>query len=124
MVGGGNFVGGFSIIFTLLLLFLGIIGLVIYFIPTVIALKRNHINKVPIILVNILLGWSFIGWIVALIWACSNSDKPVIINNTMPIPPGSESVTVKLQELSKLRADGIISEDEFQSKKAELLSRM
>ncbi|MDR1905408.1 MAG: superinfection immunity protein [Clostridiales bacterium] len=44
---------------------------IIYFIPTIIALKRDHRNKVGIILLNIFLGWTFVGWIGSLIWALS-----------------------------------------------------
>ncbi len=46
-----------------------IVGLFIYFLPTIIAIARHHRNLLAIILVNIFLGWTFIGWIVALIWA-------------------------------------------------------
>ena len=46
-----------------------IIGLIIYFIPTIVAVMRHHRNLLAIILVNLFLGWTFIGWIVALIWA-------------------------------------------------------
>jgi hypothetical protein len=48
-----------------------ILSLALYFVPTVVALKRNHQNKVGIILLNIFLGWTFLGWIGALIWAFS-----------------------------------------------------
>ena len=46
-----------------------LVMLAIYCLPTIIAVNRNHHNRVPIILVNILLGWSAIGWIIALIWS-------------------------------------------------------
>ena len=46
-----------------------ILGLIFYFIPTIIAIKRDHPNKVAIILLNFLLGWVGIGWIGALIWS-------------------------------------------------------
>ena len=46
-----------------------IVGLIVYFIPTIIAIKRDHPNKVAIILLNFLLGWVGIGWIGALIWS-------------------------------------------------------
>ena len=46
-----------------------IVGLIIYFIPTIIAIKRDHPNKVAIILLNFLLGWAIIGWIGSLIWS-------------------------------------------------------
>jgi len=46
-----------------------IIALAIYFIPTVIAAARGHRNAAPIIMINLLLGWTFVGWLVALIWS-------------------------------------------------------
>ncbi|MBQ7725921.1 MAG: superinfection immunity protein [Clostridia bacterium] len=50
-----------------------ILGVAFYFIPTIVAYKRKHLNKVSILLVNIFLGWTFIGWVVALVWSASNS---------------------------------------------------
>lgn len=41
----------------------------IYVLPTLIAAYRNHHSRTPIIWINVLLGWSVIGWIVALVWA-------------------------------------------------------
>lgn len=41
----------------------------VYFIPSVVAFLRTHRSKVAILTLNILLGWSGIGWIVALVWA-------------------------------------------------------
>lgn len=48
-----------------------IIGFVLYFIPTIIAFKRKHRNKIPVGLTNFFFGWTIIGWIVCLIWAFS-----------------------------------------------------
>ncbi len=47
-----------------------IILIVPYFLPTIIAFSKNRSNKVPIMLINLLLGWSGIGWLGSLIWAC------------------------------------------------------
>jgi cytochrome c-type biogenesis protein CcmH/NrfG len=52
----------------------------------------------------------------------NNTNQPVNNNQYSPVG-GSDTVTAKLQELSKLRADGVISEEEFQAKRAEILSR-
>lgn len=46
-----------------------LIGLVLYFVPTYIAFMRNHKNKIPILVINVLLGWTFICWVGALVWA-------------------------------------------------------
>ena len=54
-------------------IFIWIIGLLfvagLYFIPARIAFKKNKKNKVAILAFNLLLGWSFIGWVLALIWS-------------------------------------------------------
>jgi len=47
----------------------GLLGIALYFLPTIIAAVRHKKDIVGIVLVNIFLGWTFIGWIVALIWA-------------------------------------------------------
>jgi hypothetical protein len=48
---------------TLLLLF--------YLIPTIIAVIRGHRSVWAIAFVNVVLGWSVIGWLWAMIWALS-----------------------------------------------------
>ena len=44
-------------------------GCVMYFLPSLIAALRNKKDVLTIMLVNFLLGWSVIGWIVCLVWA-------------------------------------------------------
>lgn len=46
-----------------------LIFLAIYFLPTIIAGKNKKKNGAAIVIVNIFLGWTFIGWVVALAWA-------------------------------------------------------
>ena len=48
---------------------------VLYLLPTVVALKRDHPSKGGIIVLNILLGWTFIGWVVSLAWAFSATGR-------------------------------------------------
>jgi len=58
----GIFWGPFAVIAWL-------VGLAIYFLPTIIAAARKKDNLLLIVLLNIFLGWTFIGWIVALVLA-------------------------------------------------------
>lgn len=44
-------------------------GFVMYFLPSIIALARSKRDTVAIVLLNFFLGWSVIGWVVALVWA-------------------------------------------------------
>jgi hypothetical protein len=40
-----------------------------YFLPTLIARHVEHKNFSAIAILNLLLGWTFLGWVVALVWA-------------------------------------------------------
>ncbi len=71
-----------GIVGIVILVVLAIIGLIIYFIPTTVARKNKSPNKVAVILLNIFLGWSLIGWIIALVLACKKPAPPTTINTT------------------------------------------
>lgn len=50
-------------------------ALLFYFLPTFIAIAVGHANLTAVIVLNILLGWTFIGWVAALVWACMDSQR-------------------------------------------------
>ena len=45
------------------------------FLPTIMSYVSRKKNRVVIALVNILLGWTLIGWVVAAIWACMEDKE-------------------------------------------------
>jgi hypothetical protein len=47
----------------------------VYFVPSIVASKRNHKNFTSILLLNIFLGFSLIGWVIALVWSTSAQDN-------------------------------------------------
>ncbi|HCI5877807.1 TPA: superinfection immunity protein [Klebsiella pneumoniae] len=49
-----------------------IFAIIIYVLPGVIASSREHKNSTAIWVLNIVLGWSFLGWIAALVWSFTN----------------------------------------------------
>ena len=49
-----------------------IVTFLFYMIPSIIAVVRKHPNVGPIIVINIFLGWSCVGWIIALAWCFSS----------------------------------------------------
>lgn len=57
------------------LIFIIIITALIYFIPTVVCLIRKHTYKFYVICLNIILGWTLIGWIASLIWSFIDNKK-------------------------------------------------
>jgi len=62
----------------------------VYFIPTAVAIGRNHHNEGAIITLNVLLGWTFIGWVVALVWSLTSPPKqaaaPTATSTPTPAP--------------------------------------
>lgn len=52
--------------------------LLLYFLPSIIALARSKRDTLAIFLLNFFLGWSVIGWIIALVWAAKN-DAPAMV---------------------------------------------
>ncbi|MGA7219979.1 MAG: superinfection immunity protein [Candidatus Sulfotelmatobacter sp.] len=53
-------------------------GFVMYFLPSIIALARSKRDITAIVLLNFFLGWTVIGWIVALVWA-AKTDVPMVV---------------------------------------------
>lgn len=45
------------------------IFVVLYFLPSFIALVREHKNRLAIFLLNLLLGWTVLGWVGSLVWS-------------------------------------------------------
>lgn len=70
-----------------ILSFILMIGvMLLYFAPSYIAYTRNHKNGLPIFFVNLIFGFTLIGWLVAFIWAFTdNVAIPVkVINQPEP----------------------------------------
>ena len=45
------------------------VGLFLYFIPSMVG--RHKTDAVAIFVFNFFLGWTFLGWVLALVWACT-----------------------------------------------------
>ena len=50
---------------------------VVYFLPTIIAVLRGHPSSLAIFVLNLFLGGTFIGWVLALVWACADNQRPI-----------------------------------------------
>ncbi|MDN6874079.1 superinfection immunity protein [Pseudomonas citronellolis] len=81
---------------------------VVYFIPTIAAHCRKHESESAIGILNLLAGWSIVGWVAAFIWSFSDSSS------------GNESVD-KIERLAALRDKGDISHDEFEKEKRKII---
>jgi len=58
---------------TLLILLAVVISLTLYFLPTLVAATRRHNNTIAICVLNLFLGWTFLGWVASLVWACTSN---------------------------------------------------
>ena len=54
--------------------FLVLAGLV-YFAPAIVALSRSHMSAGAIVVLNLLLGWTALGWIIAIVWAFTGNTR-------------------------------------------------
>jgi hypothetical protein len=69
-------------VFLLLVLFA--VGLALYFLPAIIAVSRHHPNATAIFVLNLLLGWTFIGWVVSLVWSFTRPPAPMLYPPAYP----------------------------------------
>jgi hypothetical protein len=54
-----------------------VIALGLYFLPAIVAIRRHHQDGMVFVL-NLFLGWTLIGWVVAMAIAVGSESKPVI----------------------------------------------
>lgn len=52
-----------------------LVAALFYFLPWVVALGRKHNNALAIFLLNLLLGWTMLGWVIALIWSATSNTR-------------------------------------------------
>ncbi|QEC46057.1 superinfection immunity protein [Pseudobacter ginsenosidimutans] len=124
-----------------------LIGLPLYFLPTIIAATRHHQATIGVFFLNLFLGWTFLGWIAALIWAFSygsRATQTVIVNNSsqpysqadnpnFSSQPQSDSSQKQsgtqqekidqLRQYKQLLDEGVITNDEFNKQKEIILGQ-
>jgi len=69
--------GGIRAIAVVLYVVLPVLGALFYAIPSLVARAKRHHQFTAILWLNILAGWTFIGWVAALVWALSNPQVVV-----------------------------------------------
>lgn len=58
---------------------------VVYLIPGIVASMRGHRNRLAIWALDVLVGWTVLGWIVALIWALTSHVAPRPDSHEKPV---------------------------------------
>jgi len=49
----------------------------LYFLPTIVGHHKRDV--LGIFLVNFFFGWTVIGWVIAMIWACASEANPPVL---------------------------------------------
>jgi Superinfection immunity protein len=92
---------------------LGVMWLVIipaaYFLPTIISGTCRHRHAGAVFVLNLFLGWTFLGWVIALIWSVMNQrdsrQARTIISEPAPTPRDSAPVMYRHDKIA--RVDGV-----------------
>ena len=123
-----------------MLIVLVVLGIIIYFVPSIVA--KNKKNLGAILCLNIFLGWTVLGWVGALVWACASPEEKrneepqnystkehstPAVSTPQPVQqtpqPQHEALGVadELLKLAKLKEAGALTDEEFNAQKAKLL---
>jgi hypothetical protein len=57
---------------------------VLYFVPAIVASLRGHRNALAIGMLTLLLGWTLLGWVGALVWACTDTGRATPLPRIVP----------------------------------------
>ena len=127
----------------LLYIILAVVVIALYFIPTFIAYRRDHGYKGIIFAINLVLGASGIGYLIALVWAIWPEEKsildPVLGNPTglgvrnVGDTFGSKKVgevrgevqekdmTTEIEKIANLLKEGHLTREEYDSMKKKII---
>ena len=103
-------IGGTELILLLLVI---PVGFLIHFLPSILA--RNRPDFWIIFLINLLAGWSIVGWVVALVL----SLRSKALTSSGPSQPNL--IADELAKLNNLRTNGLLTDAEFEQQKQSLL---
>ena len=53
-----------------------LVVVLLYFIPLFVSVVRGHRNATAIAALNLLLGWTVLGWIGSLVWSLTANTEP------------------------------------------------
>lgn len=101
-----------------------LIVLLVYFLPTIVASNKKKSNTGAIFFVNLVFGWTLLGWGIAMVWALTNDVKSQVVNihsGNTPAQVEQNSIAAEVAKLSELYKSGDLTEAEFSSLKAKLI---
>ena len=60
-----------------LMVLFSVAGFAGYWVPSIVAVARRVPNVGSVIVIDLLLGWTVVGWVVAMAMACRSRPRPV-----------------------------------------------
>ena len=69
----------------------GQVSIALYWLPTIVADARSHHQRLPILFLNLFVGWTFLGWLAALIWSLAATPNKQVVYTTYSAAPGSRA---------------------------------
>jgi len=113
----------------LVLLAVGLVAAFIFFLPSLIAFSRESRHRFVILIGNLAVGWTGIGWLVVLavaVWPRKDALPVQLVDSPSKNGGGSGNPVsdpiARLADLAELKKAGVLSEAEFDRKKQEILS--
>jgi hypothetical protein len=85
---------------------LALLVLAIYLLPWIVANHRRHHNQAALLCLNLFLGWTLIGWAIALVWALSRPPIVVVQATIGSAPPAAELVPAPAKQAAGAKRIG------------------
>lgn len=49
----------------------------IYYIPAIIAMSKKRPDTLKIFIINLIVGWTFLGWVIVFVWVLITNSKQI-----------------------------------------------
>ncbi len=103
-----------SIVIIIVMIIPGILTQCLYFLPYLFANSKCHPQETAIFVLNLFAGWTVIAWIICLVWTFTTKKDEKVITAV-------NSNAKQIEEFKDLLDKGIITQEEFNEKKRQLL---
>ena len=90
-----------------------------YFAPCIVAAARHKANAGGVVLVNVFLGWTLVGWVVALAMACTGPTEGDLQAVRSVLAPHAHAK--KLARLQQDYAEGLLTDKQYEKKCRQLM---
>lgn len=103
------------------LLFYVVVFFLLYFLPTIVGSLRTVPDIGSVAKINLFLGWTVVGWVVALAMAL-RSARASPIEASASVSPAGDATIEGFKQLADLHERGQLTDEEFAAAKAQLLN--